>query len=517
MLDPGEFYRARSTRDARYDGRFFVGNLSSGIYCRPTCPSRTPRSELCRFHRSSAAASAAGLRPCLRCRPELSPRIEPWRGAAPALSRALALIDEAPQRAGCTAALAERACVGEAELERLFETHLGASPGDVALARRLQLAKMLITDTSMALDGVAEAAGYVGARRLDDALRAAWGRSARELRARGRRQDGTRGHGHDRPRDGVDVTLRLGYAPPYDWPAVLEFLAARAIPGVERIERDCYRRSVAVDGGQGFIEVRSPRGARASLMARIVLPRPAARAGVLARIERVFDLGADVAASNAHLERDELLAPLVASRPGLRVAGGWSEFELAVRAVLGQQITVAGARKLGGDLVAAFGRPLDAATVAAAGGALTHAFPEPADLATADVGAALAMPRMRASAIAGIARALAGGRALGHGAADVDEEVTRLRQLPGIGEWSAHYIAMRALKLSDAFPAGDAVLLRALARLTGRRPTPTQLVARAERWRPWRAYAATQLWATEARAREQRLTAARARARRSGD
>lgn len=282
---------------------------------------------------------------------------------------------------------------------------------------------------------------------------------------------------------------------------MIQYFAPRAIPGVECVEDARYLRSFALDDARGFVEVRPAPRDEPRLHARVVSSRAHALDAVAARLRRVFDLDADAAAIDAHLARDALLAPLVAARAGVRVTGGWSDFELAVRAVLGQQITLAGARRLAGELVTAFGEPLDEELTAASGGTLTCVFPGPADLAHADVAAALAMPRARAQTIATVARALLDDPRLLEAGQSLREPIARLSALRGIGDWSANYIAMRAMKESDAFPASDVVLLRAVARLTGERPTPKALLARAEGWRPWRAYAAVRLWSDESDAR----------------
>lgn len=304
------------------------------------------------------------------------------------------------------------------------------------------------------------------------------------------------------PSDARDaVTLHFDYALPYDWRAMVQFFAPRAIPGVEYVEEARYLRSIALGDAHGFVDIRPAPGGEPCLHASIVFPRPQALDVIVARIRRVFDLDADAAAIDARLARDALLAPLVATRPGVRVTGGWSDFELAVRAVLGQQITLAGARRLASDLVATFGAPLDAGLTAATGGTLTRVFPEPAGLAGADVAAALAMPRTRAQTIGTLAGALVDEPRLFEAGPSLSERIARLSELRGIGDWSANYIAMRAMGESDAFPASDVVLQRAVARLTGERPTPQALLARAERWRPWRAYAAVRLWSNESDAR----------------
>lgn len=287
----------------------------------------------------------------------------------------------------------------------------------------------------------------------------------------------------------VETRHRLRFTPPLDWPALLGFLAARAIPGVEAVDGGRYRRSVAWDGAHGQLEVAlAPAGER--LLATIRLPLHVARPPLLARLRRLFDLDARPAPIAARLAADPRLAPLVAARPGLRVPGAWDAFELAVRAILGQQITVTAATRLAGRLAAAHGDPLPSGDGAA--DPLRFVFPAPARLAGAEL-AALGMPRARAAAIASLAAAVAADGGLLAPGAGLDAAIARLRRLPGVGEWTAHYVAMRALREHDAFPPGDVGLLRALATRAGR-PTPAQLLARAEAWRPFRAYAALHLW-----------------------
>ena len=294
----------------------------------------------------------------------------------------------------------------------------------------------------------------------------------------------------------MPITLQLGYVPPYDWDAIVAFLAARAIPGVEVVEPRRYRRTIGIDGAVGTLEV-APIAGRDALAVTIRFPDVHGLPAIVARVRRIFDLGVDVAAVNAELAADPLLARLVSARPGLRVPGAWDGFELAVRAVLGQQITVRAARGLAGRLVTLYGTPL-----AAAGGdltaGLTTVFPSPDRLAEATL-ASLGMPRARAATLAALARAAAADPRLFDRGRDLDEALARLRALPGIGDWTAQYVAMRAMREPDAFPASDVGLLRALAS-DGVRPTPLALAARAERWRPWRAYAAQHLWTIDAAA-----------------
>jgi AraC family transcriptional regulator of adaptative response / DNA-3-methyladenine glycosylase II len=479
-LDPHACYRAIATRDARFDGRLFIGVTSTGIYCRPICPARTPKPGNCRFFATAAAAQEAGFRPCLRCRPEISPELAAWHGSSNTVRRALALIAEGALDGEDDAVpvLAERLGVGERQLRRLFQRHLGASPVAVAQTRRVLFAKQLIHETPLPMTEVALASGFGSVRRFNHIFHELFGRPPRELRRSAQRA--ARDHG---------ITLALPYAPPYDWAAMLAFLGARAIPGVEHVADGRYCRTIAIEG---WVEV-APVIDRAALRATIRFPSLKALPSIVARLRRVLDLNADIRAIAAHLAADLSLAPLVAARPGLRVPGAWDGFELAVRAVLGQQITVSAATGLAGKLVRAHGTPL---ALADAPAGLTHAFPRPETVAKADL-AALGMPGARAKALSALAAMTAADPQLFAAGRELEETIARLRELPGIGEWTAQYIAMRGLREPDAFPAADIGLLRAMEDETGRRPTPAELLARAEAWRPWRAYAALHLWAAD--------------------
>jgi AraC family transcriptional regulator of adaptative response / DNA-3-methyladenine glycosylase II len=477
-------YRAIQTRDARFDGRLFVGVTSTGIYCRPICPARTPKAENCRFFASAAAAQEAGFRPCLRCRPETAPDLASWRGTSNTVARALALIADGCLDGGDTGidALAERLGVGGRQLRRLFKQHLGASPVAVAQTRRVLFAKQLIQETRMPMSEVALAAGFGSIRRFNETFHDLFRRPPSALRRKA---------ASDAPAGSVaetGVTLRLRYRPPYDWEAMLAHLGARAIDGVERVAGGVYHRTVSHDGELGTVEVRHEPASH-NLVATVRFPSVRALPAVLARVRRVFDVGADIEAIGAHLARDPLLAPLVAERPGLRAPGGWDDFELAVRAILGQQVTVAAARRLAGQLVALCGETLR-------GGDLTRAFPLPEKVASADLGS-LGMPKARRAALVALAEAAVADHHLFGPFGTLEEAVARLSAIRGVGEWTAQYIALRALGETDAFPASDVGLLRGAAG-SGAWPTPADLVERAEPWRPWRAYAAQHLWAAEA-------------------
>jgi AraC family transcriptional regulator of adaptative response / DNA-3-methyladenine glycosylase II len=488
LLDREACYRALVTRDPRFDGRLFVGVTSTGIYCRPVCPARTAKFENCRFFASAAAAQEAGFRPCLRCRPETAPDLASWRGTSNTVSRALALIADGGMDgdAAGVEALAERLGVGDRQLRRLFKQHLGASPVVVAQTRRVLFAKQLIQETRMPMAEVALAAGFGSIRRFNETFHDLFRRPPSALRRRA-----------DLPADSLaasGVTLRLRYRPPYDWPAMLAYLRARTIAGIEEVVGETYRRSVADGDDLGTVEIRH-EPARSNLVVLVRFPSVRALPGILARVRRVFDVGADIEAIGAHLSQDPFLAPLVAQRPGLRAPGGWDGFELAVRAVLGQQVTVVAARQLAGRLVALCGATLPEADRLHP--ALSRAFPSPERVAAADL-STLGMPGSRRATLTALAEAAIADPQLFHPFGTIEEAIARLRSIRGIGDWTAQYIALRALREPDAFPASDIGLLRSAADDAGIRPSPADLLQRAEPWRPWRAYAAQHLWARDA-------------------
>ena len=448
-LDHDACYRAIELRDARFDGRFFTAVRTTGTYCRPVCPARTPRSENVTFYPTAAAAQEAGFRPCLRCRPETAPDKGAWRGTSNTVSRALALIELGALDEGSVDALAGRLGLGERQLRRLCRQHLGASPIAVAQTRRVLLAKQLIHETSLPMAEIAFAAGFGSIRRFNETFTELYGRAPCALRRRG---------GPEIPAGpGGEISLLLRYQPPYDWPGMLESLRLHAVPGVERVVGSCYSRAIQLDGRQGIVSVRPDAGN--ALRARIRFPGLSALPGIIARLRRVFDLAADPLPISAHLAKDPALAPLVTARPGLRVPGAWDGFELAIRAVLGEDISTSDAVRLAGRMVVAYGEPL-----AEPDHELTYAFPRPEVLARADL-TTLGMPASRAATLSAVAAAVI-----------ADPDVL-------CGE-------------PDVFPASDADLARALAHLEGRRRSSRELVARAERWRPWRAYAAQHLWAS---------------------
>ena len=468
-------YRALSSRDARFDGRFFTGVASTGVYCRPVCPARTPLLRNCRFFPSAAAAAQAGFRPCRRCRPEAAPGSPAWQGTSAAVTRALRLVGEGALDRGSVDDLAARVGAGGRHLRRLFEQHLGASPLAVAQTRRVHFAKKLLDETPLPITEIAHAAGFASLRRFNAAMKSTWGAPPRELR----RRRGAR-------EAGAALELRLAARPPFDGRGVLAYLAQRELPGVEEVSASTYRRSVELGGERGVITVAlDPEACGVTLALPAQLVPEAAR--IAARVRRLFDLDADPAPIEALLRRDPALAARLRRGRGVRVPGAWSGFELAVRAVLGQQVTVAGARTLAGRIAAAHGAPL-----AAADGAIERTFPEAATLASADLGG-LGLTGARREALGALARAVATGALDLDGGAAPDDTRRGLLALPGIGPWTADYVALRALGEPDAFPAGDLGLRRSLGP-PHRALAARDLEERSKSWQPWRAYAAILLW-----------------------
>jgi AraC family transcriptional regulator of adaptative response / DNA-3-methyladenine glycosylase II len=484
-MDDDACYRAIATRDHQFDGRLFVAVITTGIYCRPFCPARTPKRQNVRFFPTAAAAQEAGFRPCLRCRPETSPDLAFWRGTSNTVSRALRLIEARGLDETHVEALAARLGIGDRQLRRLFNEHFGASPVSVAQTRRILLAKQLLQDTRLSMTQVASAAGFGSVRRFNEIFQQLYKRPPKALRR-------TSAMGRVAGASGA-VTVRLGYRAPYDWDAIATFLRARAIPGIEIVSGDRYARTITMGDGRGVLVVEPVE--RNCLKATIRLPDLSSLPAVIARIRRVFDLAADPQAIGAHLSEDPVLAPRVAARPGLRVPGAWDGFELAVRAILGQQITVSAATRLAGKMASAYGEAI--ADHVALDLGLTHVFPTPQRLAGSDL-AAIGMPQSRRLALSSLAAAVVADPLIFGPSRSLEEAIVHLRALPGIGEWTAQYIAMRELREPDAFPAADIGLLRALSDAHGVRPSPAALLAQAECWRPWRAYAALHLWASGA-------------------
>jgi AraC family transcriptional regulator of adaptative response / DNA-3-methyladenine glycosylase II len=483
MLQPTEYYRALVARDPRFDGIFFVGVTSTGIYCRPICRAPKPRADRCRYFSTAAAAERRGFRPCLRCRPELSP------GSAPGVSADAVrrLADAAAERiaagaldAGGVDALAAELGVSARHLRRVVERELGASPVDLAQTHRLLTAKRLLTDTALPVTQVAFASGFRSIRRLHTLFRERYRLSPGALRRSARTA----------PRRNLaepGLALSLSYRPPYDWSAMLGWLTSRATPSVEEVAGGRYRRAVRIGGYVGVVSVgAAPRGAALEVeLSPMLLP---ALVPLLTRLRRLLDLDADPATIGSALGRDPWLAPLLERRPGLRVPGAFDGFELALRTILGQQVSVRGASTLAGRLAQRLGEPLPPDLAAERLGRLPVTAERLADASETEV-AGIGVPRARARTMIALARAAAERRIDLSPGADVTATRRALLGMPGIGEWTADYVLMRALRWPDAFPAGDLGLRKAAGGIAA-----AKLRQHAEAWRPWRAYAAQHLW-----------------------
>lgn len=470
--------QARLSRDPRFDGLFFTAVTSTGIYCRPVCPAPAAKRENVVYFGQAAAAEAAGFRPCLRCRPELSPADGAWRRGDAAVARALKLIDQGLLAEQPLSALAERVGLGERQLRRLFVERLGAAPIGVHGTRRLLFAKQLLTETRLPITEVALAAGFGSLRRFNTTFRDAYRMAPRDLRRKPNESSG-----------GADsLTLRLGYRPPYDFAAMLDFLRGRALPGVERVDEHSYARVIGPIETPGWLRVTAWPGGEHALKLELHGAAPSRLLDIIGRLRRMFDLDADPHTIADALSVDARLKPLLKKRPGLRLPSGWDGFEIAVRAILGQQISVQAARTLAARVAQRYGQALPQPF----GEGLAHLFPTPDALADADL-SEIGLTRARADTVRTVAQAVLDGRVDFKPERTLDDLVARWVALPGIGPWTAHYIAMRALGHPDAFPADDLVLQKAVP-TDGVRMTAKALNARAEAWRPWRAYSVIHLW-----------------------
>jgi AraC family transcriptional regulator of adaptative response / DNA-3-methyladenine glycosylase II len=482
QLDRAACDRARQSRDARFDGRFFIAVVTTKIYCRPICPARSPNDQNVRYYPTAAAAETAGFRPCLRCRPEASPGTPAWFGTSSVVSRALRMIGDGALDRESVDRFADRLGVTSRHLRRLFVQHLGATPIDVALTRRVQSAKKLLDETQLPFSQVAIAAGFGSLRRFNGEMRRTYARTPTQLRrlaclAGARSPAGERRRAKRPIAESDCYRFRLCYRPPYDWESLIAFLSARATPGVEFVDRSGYRRTIAINGKSGSIAIAPVEGAPV-LSLEVRFADANMLLSIVERAKRMFDVAADPAVIAEQLSVDPLLRRACSAHGGIRVPGAWDPFELAVRAILGQQISVRAATTIAGRVAARWGSPATAAD------GLDRLFPSPAQLQDARIEDA-GVIASRAGAIRALAHAVCSGTLTFDGPAVVDA----LRAIPGIGEWTAQYIAMRALNEPDAFPSGDLVLRRMAGNCSAR-----ELDAKSERWRPWRSYAVMLLW-----------------------
>ncbi len=469
-------YRFMRSRDPRYDGHFFVGVLSTGIYCRPSCPARLPKRRNIRLFHTTAAAQEAGLRACKRCDPDAAPGSPAWNRRADVAGRAFRLIAEGTVDRDGVPGLANRLGYSERQLQRILTDEVGAGPVALARAQRAQAARLLIESTAITFAEVALAAGFGSVRQFNDTIRSVYGRTPTELRRHARQRRGKVAAG--------TIELRLACRLPFDGESSIRFLGTRAVPGLEVFDGSTYRRSLSLQHGGAAVELEPVQG---GVRCRLRLDDLRDLTAAVARCRALLDLDADPEAVSAQLGPDPCLGELVRARPGLRVPGAADGFELAVRAVIGQQVSVVAARTVAARLVERFGEPLDEPF-----GPVTHRFPSSSALAQVDP-ATLAMPRSRATALRELAKRVSAGDLELDAGAEPASTVASLLAVPGIGPWTASYIAMRALGDPDAYPFGDAGLRRALQRkgYAAEREAEARL---AEAWRPWRSYAVIHLW-----------------------
>ena len=477
--DHAALYSALRSRDPRFDGVFFVGVTSTGIYCRPICTARPVKKENCRFFSSAEAAEAEHFRPCLRCRPELAPGNAPVDDARRIASLLVHRIDEGmldnPTDGRWMERVAKQFGWSSRQIRRIVQRELGVSPMELLQTRRLLLAKQLLTETSLPISEIAYASGYASLRRFNDAFSGRYRMPPTRFRKRAR----------ETPHDpGESFSLQLSYRPPFDWSSLLAFLRARQTAGVEHVTDEVYMRTVALGGCQGWIEVRNAESRRALIVTLPHALTPVLPA-LLGRLRNLFDLSASPDAIWTALKRAAPLRESLTRNPGLRVPGTFDGFELAMRAILGQQVTVKAATTLAGRVAERFG-----ARVETPHAELTRLAPAVEDLAAAREGdlAALGVLPTRAGSIVAIAKALTSGLALEPGA-DPETTMAALTALPGIGPWTASYIAMRALRWTDAFPKEDVVIRKQLGGVT-----PAEADRLSKPWRPWRSYATLHLW-----------------------
>lgn len=480
ILDKRICDRARLAKDPRFDGLFFIGVMSTGIYCRPICPAPSAKSENIVYFPTAAAAAEAGLRPCLRCRPEASPGSPAWNGTSATVSRAVMLIRQGALNDGNMEDLALKLGVGSRHLRRLFQTHIGVSPLALAATQKILFAKKLLNETQMPISQIAFASGFGSIRRFNAAFRKLYGQTPSAFRhpVRGERRRGPALY---------RCELTLTYRPPFDWQRMLAFYRSRAIPGVEYIENGVYHRTIRIDATTGTLSVGLAEEENALLLTA-ALSDSGDLMPLVERVRRMFDLDANMTAVHTVLAEDAVLEKVIRQQPGLRLPGAWDPFEVAVRAVAGQQVSVKGARTILGRIAVKAGSPADFPGQPA----LTRFFPTPLELERCELGR-IGMPEKRVSTIKSLSQAVASGSMSLQVSASLETFIKQLTGISGIGDWTAQYIAMRALGEPDAFPAGDLGIIKALQQ-GEERPTRKQILARAENWRPWRSYAAIYLW-----------------------
>jgi len=477
MIESDTAYAALVSRDPRFDGVFFVGVTSTGIYCRPICPAKTPLRKNCQFFVSAEAAEKASFRPCLRCRPELAPGSAPVDNAQRIAHLLAHRIDEGIIDTNLDTVAAQFE-LSARQLRRIVQKELGVSPIELLQTRRLLLAKQILTETRLPIIDVAFASGFSSLRRFNDAFSSRYGMPPTRLRRQANE--------HAAVTDAAATSvLQLVYRPPYDWPGMLAFLAARTMKSIECVIGDSYMRTVLIGKYSGWISVtHAPE--KSALLVEFTHSLLPVLPALLARLRNLFDLAARPDVIAAHLMKDKLLKKAVSNNPGLRVPGAFDGFEMAVRAILGQQISVKAATTLACRFAEAFGQKIETSFTE-----LTRLSPLPDRIANADIGdiAKLGIVATRAKCIVALAKAFAAAELKLDAGADPDVTIKKLTTFPGIGQWTAHYIAMRALRWPDAFPKEDIAIRNKLGGITAK-----QAEAMSQQWRPWRSYAVLHIW-----------------------
>lgn len=475
-LSKEEYYQAMLSRDPRFDGEFFACVATTGIYCRPICPAAKPKFKNCDFVLSAAAAEDAGFRPCLRCRPEAAPGSPAWSGTGSTVSRAMRLLSENDLEGNSMETLAARLGVGSRHLRRLFIDQIGVPPKSLLQTQRLHIAMHLLKETNLPVTRVCESSGFGSLRRFNDAIKKSFGMPPSEFR----KKHGRRGGGKNR----IPIKIRLDYRPPFDWPALLSYLDYRAIPGVESVEGGIYSRTIALGTAKGILELRHNQAAT-SISARFDLDQPVSIAAAVRRVRDITDIDCRPDALLAGLGKDPLIGPLILVSQGVRVPGCWDVFELTLRAIFGQQISVVAAGTMLGRLTASYGTKIGRES----GVEKPYlVFPAPEQILGQDL-QKIGLTKSRAQTVLRVAEAFSEDSNFVHPSMPVDEALKRLQSIRGIGDWTAQYVALRALRAPDAFPAADLGLLRAVKTDSAR-----ELSQMAESWRPWRGYAAILLW-----------------------
>lgn len=477
-VDPAVCWPAFYSRDARFDGRIFAGVVTTNIYCRSICPVPFAKPNNIVWFATAAAAEAEGFQPCRRCRPQAAPGTPAWQGSSAVVSRALKLIMEGDLDSGDVDQLAEHVGIGSRQLRRLFVQHMGASPIKIAITRRVHFARTLIEETALPITEIAMSAGFQSVRQFNHAIHTSYGQPPRRLRElAGEIGTSSKASG---------LSLRLSYRPPFDWASILNFLHSHAIPGVESVDEDSYRRTIEIDGVYGDLDVRHDP-AQTQLIVRIRLPRYESLMSVVDRVRRIFDLRADPLQISNHLRRDPHLQPLLDARPGLRVPGAWDRFESCVCAILGDSIEPSrSTRRLIGRFVETFGKP---GTFAVHG--LTRLFPRPHEFSVADL-SMIGIRGDRADAICALSKAVGREKLTFDAPRSLEESVARLLAIPGVNRTTAEYVALRVFGEPDAFPVKPSALKRFFSMGAGKFPEEDGPQT-SDRWRPWRAYAAMYL------------------------